>query len=60
MYLYTLKILHYVSKLNFVANGVKFSVLENFIGSVFAPLSSAAHFYQHCITSLKLRFLVVD
>ena len=28
MYLYTLKILHYISKLNFVAHGVKFGVLE--------------------------------
>ena len=28
MYLYTLKILHFISKLNFVAHGVKFDVLE--------------------------------
>ena len=27
-YLYTLKILHYISKLNSVAHGVKFGVLE--------------------------------
>ena len=28
MYLYTLKILHYISELNFVAHGVKFGVLK--------------------------------